>query len=562
VIPDMMPLSNIRSVPADAPQKSSLLKIIFVRVVVLLIGLNLADRIGLFPESLGSFPFFIIFNTVVLFLTILFLIFLGLVKNNRSQLFLQIGMDLLLTTVLVLLSRGESSPFVSLYLLVIIYCSLLLGRNGGMVGAALSTILYAVAVTIENLTGEALPIQPIDAGQAFRISFHAMGFWAVAFLGTYLHNRLRAMERELKEKIDTLKQLQKINEHIVSSIRSGLITTNLDGSIAVFNSAAEELMERNSGDCIGKPIDQILGKAFWEKVLFSDLLRSAKPMRNEIWITLPKGGKRYLGFSVSPLMDQNHSLLGYILSFQDLTEILKLEEEVRLKDRMAAIGRMAAGIAHEIRNPLAAMRGSVEILRSHSNLPAVDERLLDILIRESDRLNKFIEDFLNFARPKKYSKHAIDLVPILRDSVTLLRNSPEIRDKHSVHLEIDERNIGMYGSPDQLNQVFWNLAQNAIRAMPNGGELKIRARKDDSGWSLIEFQDAGVGTTEEEQEQLFQPFHSRFDGGLGLGLSIIFQIIDDHKGKVVFDSEKGEGTRVRISFPPDESYEASNSIAS
>jgi two-component system sensor histidine kinase PilS (NtrC family) len=370
------------------------------------------------------------------------------------------------------------------------------------------------------------------------------------------------MEHELNEKIDTLQQLQKINEHIVSSIRSGLITTDLDGRIAVFNSAAEELMERNSIDCIGKPIHRILGEGFWEKILSPDLLRSAKPMRNEIWIHLPEGGRRYLGFSVSPLMDQRQSLLGYILSFQDLTEILKLEEEVRLKDRMAAIGRMAAGIAHEIRNPLAAMRGSVEILRSHSNLPAVDERLLDILIRESDRLNKFIEDFLDFAHPKKYSKEIVDLVPLLRDSATLLRNSPELKEKHSLTLEIEEQNIGIYGSPDQLKQVFWNLAQNAIRAMPNGGELKIRARKDASGWGLIEFEDAGVGMSREEQEQLFQPFHSRFNGGLGLGLSIIFQIIDDHKGKVVFDSEKGEGTRVRISFPPDESYEVTTSMAS
>jgi len=258
---------------------------------------------------------------------------------------------------------------------------------------------------------------------------------------------------------------------------------------------------------------------------------------------------RFLGFSVSPLLDQGQQLLGYIISFQDLTEIIRLEEEVRLKDRMAAIGRMAAGIAHEIRNPLTAMQGSVEILRSHANLPEKDERLLTILIRESDRLNKFVEDFLSFARPRTYSKHCIDLVPVLRDSVTLLRNSPEIREKYSVSLNIEAQSIRILGSTDQLNQVFWNLAQNAVRAMPNGGELKISIGKISDDIGQIVFQDNGIGMSQEEKEQIFQPFHSGFAGGLGLGLSIIFQIMEDHRGRISFESEKGEGTRVSLSFP-------------
>jgi two-component system sensor histidine kinase PilS (NtrC family) len=241
--------------------------------------------------------------------------------------------------------------------------------------------------------------------------------------------------------------------------------------------------------------------------------------------------------------------LGYIISCQDLTEIIRLEEEVRLKDRMAAIGRMAAGIAHEIRNPLTAIRGSVEILRSHANLSGREERLLDILIRESDRLNKFVEDFLNFARPRRYAKHFIDLVPVLRDSVTLLRNSPEIRGKHSVSLNVEAHAIRILGSADQLNQVFWNLAQNAIRAMPNGGELKISIRKALEGVAEIIFQDSGIGMSREEKKQMFQPFHSGFKGGLGLGLSIIFQIMEDHRGRISFESEKGKGTKVSLSFP-------------
>jgi two-component system sensor histidine kinase PilS (NtrC family) len=375
----------------------------------------------------------------------------------------------------------------------------------------------------------------------------------VACLGTYLHQRLQAIEGQLKEKIDSLTQLQRLNEHIVSSIRSGLITTDLRGRIAVFNTAAQELTGRDAREMLGKSVDLLVGEAFWTRILREDLLQNAKALRHEEWIVLPNGSKRYLGFSVSPLLDQNQKSLGYIISFQDLTEINRLEEEGRLKDRMAAIGRMAAGIAHEIRNPLTSMRGSVEILRSHANLPGKDERLLDILIRESDRLNNFVEDFLCFARPRQYAKHSLDLVPLLRDSVALLQNNPEIEDTHSVHLNIEAPSVEILGSADQLKQVFWNLSQNALRAMPNGGALKISIRKASGETGEICFQDNGIGMSEEEKERIFQPFHPGFKGGHGLGLSIIFQIIEEHRARISFESEKGIGTKVRLCFPLEDS---------
>ncbi len=527
-----------------------LLELIVIRAIVLLLALNLADRLGLLPEHLYSLPFLLFFNILALSLTLLHLIWWRSSKHRMFQLSFQIGTDLILTTILVAFVRGIESPFVSFYLLIIIYCSLTLGRNGGMVGTALSSILYAGTIVTIHLGLLGFHRPNMDSRIAtFRISSQVLGFWAVAYLGTYLHQRLRVMEGELKEKIDSLTKLQRLNEHIVSSIRSGLITTDLQGRIAVFNSAAKELTGREPRDMLNKLVQAMIGEDFWAQILTADLLRNARALRHEEWVALPNGTKRYLGFSVSPLMGQNQQLLGYIISFQDLTEIIRLEEEVRLKERMAAIGRMAAGIAHEIRNPLMAMQGSVEILRSHANLPEKDERLLSILIRESDRLNKFVEDFLNFARPRQYTKHVIDLVPVLRDSVTLLRNSPEIRERHSVKLNIEAQAVRILGSADQLNQVFWNLAQNAIRAMPNGGELKIGIRKASDGIGEIVFQDNGIGMSQSEKEQIFQPFHSGFKGGLGLGLSIIFQIMEDHRGKISVESEKGKGTKVSLTFP-------------
>ncbi len=538
-----------------------MLQLIIFRALVLLLVLNLADRLDLLPSRLGGIPFTQFFNTLAVILTLICLLLWRTRRFEIAQLYFQIGTDLVLTTVLVACTRGIESPFLSFYLLIIIYCSLTLGSNGGKAGAALSTILYAGVIHAGRLGFVAFYNPDITSQQAiFRIAAHALGFWAVAYLGTCLHRRLRSIEWELKDKIQSLTQLQRLNEHIVGSIRSGLITTDLRGCIAVFNDAARELTGRDAQEMLNSRIQHLLGEKFWDQIRNANLPANPKPLRQELWLTLPGGTKRYLGLSVSPLMDEHQQLLGYIISFQDLTEILRLEEEVRLKDRMAAVGRMAAGIAHEIRNPLTAIQGSVEILRSHGNLPGSDERLLEILIREGDRLNAFIENFLNFAHPRKYTKQSLDLVPVLRDAVALLRNSPEIRAKHSVVLVSEVQSIRIFGSVDQLNQVFWNLAQNAIRAMANGGELTIFLRKTPDGGGQIVFADHGVGMSREELDQIFQPFHSEFRGGLGLGLTIVFQIMQDHQGKIFFESEKGKGTKVSLCFPPDHQFAGSGNL--
>jgi two-component system, NtrC family, sensor histidine kinase PilS len=527
-----------------------LLWIIVVRTAILFLGLNLARPLGILPDRLASLPFVPAFN---IFSVTLAFAYLALWWGNRRQslqLYFQIGVDLCIATVLVASTRGSESPFLSFYLLIIIYCSLLLGRNGGVIGASLSSILYAGVIALNRLGWLAEPETAELSTLSFRVSFHALGFFSVALLGTHLSQRLSRVQEELEQKIDSLEQLQRLTKHIVSSIRSGLVTIDLDGNITLFNSTAEELTEHDRGAVINRPIQRVIGEGLWKKISQSNLFLDARPLRYEEWLVMPGGSRRFLGFSVSPLLDQERHLIGYIISFQDLTDIKRLEEEIRLKDRMAAIGRMAAGIAHEIRNPLAAMRGSVEILSSHLKLKGNDERLLDILVRESDRLNKFVEDFLIFAKPAPCARRPLDLASLLTDSVTLLENSMEVRERHTVRLDVADRQIRVLGDADKLRQVFWNLAQNALRAMPAGGILAISAKATQDGGAEIVFQDSGAGMSEEEMAQLFQPFHSNFCGGTGLGLSIIFQIVEDHRGKIHFESEKGRGTRVMVYLPP------------
>jgi len=523
-----------------------LLAIIIARAIILISGINLSDHLGLLPDRLGNVEFIHFFNILTVFLTIFYLILWRFWRTIRPQLYFQIITDLVLVTILVASTSGVEGPFVSLYLLIIIYCSITLGKKWGILSAAFSAICHSGIVAATRMG--IIDSQNVSTDmflEAFKIGSYVLGFGAVAYLGTSLNQRLRMMERVLDERSESLAQLYKWNDHIVSSIRSGLITTDLDGRVAVFNAAAGEMMEIVPVEVLGTSISGIIGENFWDLIRF----QSTRPIRHEEWIKLSDGSMRFFGFTVSPLFDAGNRQLGYIISFQDLSEIVRLEKEVRRRERLSAVGRMAAVVAHEIRNPLTAMRGSVEILRTRANLPEKDERLLNILISESDRLNSFIEDFLNFARPKPKPKTVLDLVEILRDSVTLMRNSPEVKGKYFVSLNIKAPGMFVFGNADQIRQVFWNLAQNAIRAMPEGGNLIIRAGKTRDGTCEVVFSDSGVGMTQEEIEQMFQPFHSGFSKGLGLGLSIIFQIMEDHYGKISFKSEKGKGTKAILSFP-------------
>ncbi len=546
------PERQTASAPPSEPERvrACIPWIIGIRAVLLLTALNLAEPLGILPARVGRYEFLPFFNIVVTSLTAAYLASWWSGRGVYLQIYLQISMDLCLTTLLVTQTHGIESPFLSLYLLLIIYCSLTLGRNGGLTVAALITILYAGIVVAQHL-GLLLP----GTGGlglryvTFRVTTHALGFFAVAFLGAHLSERVRAVEAQLRENIYSLHQLQELNKHIAGSIRSGLITTDLEGRIALFNDTAEELTERESAEMLGQQVQPLIGKEAWTNIKGTDLFKQAGPLRFESRHVLPSGARRFLGFGVSPLIDQSSKMLGYIISFQDLTAFHRLQEEVTVKNQMAAIGRMAAGIAHEIRNPLTSMRGSVEIMRSRPNLSKNDEKLLDIIIRESDRLNKFVEDFLQFARPSGKTRGRVNLASLLRDSVTLLRNSSEVRDRHAVILSLRSEEIPVLGSEDQLRQVFWNLAQNALRAMPAGGTLTIEAGEGENGSGQVVFQDDGIGMDEEEKKQLFQPFNSGFRGGTGLGLSISFQIIEDHHGSISVESEKGFGTRVTVDLP-------------
>jgi two-component system sensor histidine kinase PilS (NtrC family) len=269
-------------------------------------------------------------------------------------------------------------------------------------------------------------------------------------------------------------------------------------------------------------------------------------VRCEVRSAIPNGGTRTFGMARSVLEVPERGAMGYVYTFDDLTEIRRLEREVRLRDRMAAVGRMAAAIAHEIRNPLSSIAGSVKVLADVSVLDQEQRTLVDIVTRESERLNSIVSDFLTYSREKKFEFAILDLVPLLEDTLTLLQNRAEAGSPRVdiVRRFEPERALAQVDG-DRMKQVFWNICDNAVRAMPQGGTLTITLRARDGNW-LISFADTGHGMRGPEMEKIFEPFQSGFDSGTGLGLAIVYQVVQAHEGKVSVRSKLGQGTEFTV----------------
>jgi two-component system sensor histidine kinase PilS (NtrC family) len=493
----------------------------------------------------------------VLLLSILYYLALRTKLPLVFQSYTQLSIDLGVVSWLVYSTGDIESPFLALYLVIIFAASTLFGRNGVLAIGTSSGILYTATglFTLFNLVHRASGWVPYSESTLkwaeFMFSLNIIAIFAVTVLSGHLAERARLSETELATATKDLAEYRLFNDRIIESVRSGLITTDLRGDIITFNRAAEEITGYKANDVRGLNIHALfgdIGKQI-EVGLESIRTRSRLP-RFDIDCRTAEGAPIHLGFSVAPLVDDAEPERGYVLTFQDLTEVMELEREVRRQERLAALGKMAAGLAHEIRNPLASMRGSVQVLASELNLSPEQLQLMNIVLRESERLNRIVSDFLTYARPPKTEFSQIELSSILAEAVALLRNSPELSPKHLIAEQYPARAVFYQGDANQLKQIFWNLARNAVQAMPGGGELKVSLEIKSGGDVTISFGDTGQGMTLEQKERLFEPFNSS-SGGTGLGMAIVYQLVRDHNGKILVDSELGIGTKISIKLPAD-----------
>jgi two-component system sensor histidine kinase PilS (NtrC family) len=507
------------------------------------------------PGALPTFDLLFLLAGVTYVASLGYIALLRLLAGRPAlQAYIQFSGDLLLVTGLVAFFGGIGSPFSLFYLVVIMVASVLLRRRAGLVIASTAYLLYA-ALTLALARGWIPALGPTALAESelawrlpYNLAVHLFGFYAVALLTSFLTENVRRAEAELEAQRGNLANLEVFHHDILQSISTGIATTDLDGRIISLNRAAVEILGRPEHELTGSPVESLglLSRGDWRRAADS-LFDGRRTDRIEAEI---RRGQDVVpvGFGLSRLTDASGVAVGTIVVFQDLTPWRRLQEELRVKDRMAAVGELAAGIAHEVGNPLAAISGSVQLLSAA--LPASDSqrKLLDIILKESHRLDRTIKGFLRFARPKDRASSRFDVARLLQENFELLRHSEEATGRHELEIDLDPPSALLNGDADQISQIFWNLARNALRAMPGGGRLTLSGRLGEDCYRFS-FRDTGHGMSEERRARIFQPFQSFFDGGTGIGMAIVYRIVQEHGGRLAVESREGLGTTITVELP-------------
>jgi two-component system sensor histidine kinase PilS (NtrC family) len=509
-----------------------------VRVRIFILTLLLAIELAVAQFSPTPLPMRLFVSTILFWfsLSLFYVLLLSLWKEHQLQASLQVLTDLALVTLVVHETGGWDSSLNFLYPLAIVVASVLLPRVWAYLIAALAFILYGSVLELNYyavIPSYCTTHPGFQALQAI-IFVNLFAFLAIAYLAGLLTAKLRQVGVQLKDTSGALESLQVLHENIIHSISSGLVTTALDGRITLVNAAGQRLLERSAAELVGTPVHQ----------LFMDALPTVESQHKHAEVRFENPGKfrKTLRARVAALTVPERGDQGYVYVLDDLTEIRRLEREVRMQDRLAAVGRLAAAIAHEIRNPLTSIAGSVSMLSGVPEMNEEHRRLLDIVTRESQRLNAIITDFLAYSRTKQYHFEKVDLIELVEDTLTLMDHRMTAENTGiEIRRSFPVQPAYTLADGDKLKQVFWNLCENAVRAMQQGGTLTVVVEAIDEDWQVA-FADTGTGMTPQQTEKIFEPFQSNFEGGTGLGLAIVYQIMQAHEGKVWARSKQGQGS--------------------
>src|SRR5271166_3728887 len=436
---------------------------------------------------------------------------------------LQVSCDVVMITGIVYATGLQDSYFTSLYLLVIIVASILLSRRAAFVTAAscLGSLLLLTALVHFGRIPQTSVGPPSAENLRMWFLSNSFGFLAIAYLASLLAQSLQRKSSELEAKREELLELQDFTADIIHSMRGGLVTTDMEGRVVLLNRTGEEILGRTFAELRGHDLREV-SPDFWQHHVGTPPEKLS--LRREIELRVPGGQRRYLGISVSPLRTRAAARSGYVFNFQDLTELRRLELEVATKERMAAVGRLSAAIAHEIRQPLTAMAGAVKELGRLVPLEEDEKHLVNIVSRESERLNQIITDFLNFSREKSFAFQETDVRPLLDETLTLLERKPGAAQRLQIVRTFNGKVAMARVDANKIKQVFWNLCDNAVRAMPQGGTLTV-GMEELPDWLRISFRDTGIGLDPQQRAKIFEPLQSNFEGGTGLGLAIVYQIV-------------------------------------
>ncbi len=512
------------------------------------------------PGDFGTNPFFALI-ALVYAVSLIFIASLRFVDRFPWLTDIHFSIDVIVVSACVALTGGITSLFTSLYVLPIVAASTIQYRRGALQVAAFGSLLFSGVVLAQYLhaTGNldslfgitfAGPLPTLSVAQ-YTVGLNVFGLFAVALLSGSLAERLRRADVRLEQASEEIADLQFFNQYVIDNLLSGLATADEQNRLLTFNRSAVII----TGHSLANVLNQLafdvlqLPKEFAERL--DDDLQRTRSKRAEIQYRRTDGVVIMLGLAVAqlPLPDGRR---GYLYTFQDVTDVKRLERDAQLQNRLAAVGEMAAGIAHEIRNPLASMSGSMQILRQELKLSEDQGQLMDIVLRESERLNDTIRSFLAYARPQRVLVQELNLHRVLLETATLLRNSHEVGESHTIEVRPGPPDVIIQGDENQLRQIVWNLATNGLRAMPQGGTLTLSAFHDPAhpGAAVLTVTDEGVGIRQDDLEAIFQPFRGSFGKGTGLGLAIVHRIVSDYNASIDVHSQPGQGTTFRVTFPP------------
>jgi len=505
-----------------------------------------------------SISYFYGIIALIYFLSLVFSVLSRIFTNHRVHIYLQTMTDVVMITALIYVTGGIRSTYAVFYPLVIIYSVLYLGRNGGLITASASSIFYGLLIDLEYyrvITPISHPYIweiPDTAGHVFlRIFVNILSFYLIALLASFVVEKEKKTRALLVEKESAFNQLDLLYRSIIESIDAGILTIDLEGRIKSFNRAAEHITGWSFTSVENRRLQDIFPA--WKELSvnsFNDDNGSIKG-RFEMPAVVIQDRRLILGCALSALRDNSSQKIGDILIFQDLTKVKEMEAVSERNRRLAFVGEMAAGLAHEIRNPLASISGSIQMLMKESSMGTTEGRLMQVIMRGKDQLEGFVKDFLLLARHNRGPHHEVLIGGVIGEVLEAARVMPDWNSNIEISDTLEE-GCAIKGNREEMRQLIWNLILNAAQAMPEGGRLAVGVRKKNlethEGLEII-VADNGVGITDENKKMIFEPFFTTKERGTGLGLAIVMRIVNSYGGNLLLESTSGIGTKFVIWFP-------------
>jgi len=532
------------------------IRLLFCRILIVTFMLGLATFIQFKARSLSENSLTWIYVIIILHYVFSFgyLVLLKKTKNISVNIYLQLITDNLLITLLVYVTGGISSLYSSFYHMVIIYSALFLNLRGSIIAASMSSILYGTLLNLEYyhmITPMYAPQSQysFSAGYAFASIFiYIVSFYTVAFLISVIVEKEKYTRGLLAQKTSEFSRLDLLHRRIVESVDLGIITIDLSGRIQSMNQSAQHLTDTEFDTIVNQPLKKVL--KFIPDTFLSTASQKNDSLEQDItyW---SNSIQRIYRIAVSPLLDRKHIRMGLILIIKDVTQVKEIEADAQKSKQLALMGEMAAGLAHEIRNPLASLGGSIQLLQNNLDLHPKNQRLMNIILRGRKQLENLVKDFLLLSKSSSKRADKIHICHLIQDTLESIKYASAWNDHIRIHDMCKVESI-FSGNQTEIKEIIWNLTINAVQSMPDGGTLTVKCNEIDmkeGRYISIQISDTGCGIENHSIQKIFTPFYTTKERGTGLGLAIVNRIIESHDGKLSIKSTVGKGSCFTILLP-------------